>query len=40
MKYKDKLSHLEILVEEARSLTLRYGYFYVTGANFIFNPQN
>ena len=38
MKYKEKLKHLEMLVKEARHLSERYGYFYVTGAMFVYTP--
>ena len=40
MKYKDKLVHLEHIIEEARAMSHRHGYFYVTSAMFMFRPES
>lgn len=40
MKYKDKLEHLRSLVEEAKRLANRFGFFYITHAMFVYLPDN
>ena len=39
MKYKDKLNHIEELIKQAKYLSEKYGYFYVTGINFVYTPH-
>ena len=38
MKYKEKLSQIEILIEEAKALSIRFGFFYVTCAMIVYDP--
>lgn len=40
MTYREKLASIETLVDEAKKLSLKYGYFYITCAMIMINPQN
>lgn len=40
MKYKDKLTHLECIIEQARSMSNKHGHFYITTAMFEFRPES
>ena len=39
MNYREKLNHIRSLVHEAQTLSLRYGFFYITCAMITFYPQ-